>query len=50
MINRNPIRYIDRHRAKMRLLRKRELEKARGERNIKKIKIALRRENEQTGK
>ena len=44
MINRNPIRYIDRHRAKMRLLRKRELEKTMGERKIKKIKIVLRKD------
>jgi len=41
MRQRSPIRYIERHRAKMRLIRKRELDKI--ERKVFKMKIVLRR-------
>ena len=41
MINRNPLRYIDRHRAKMRLIRKRELDKI--DRKTKNIKVFLKK-------
>jgi dynactin complex subunit len=44
MLTHNSIRYIDRHRAKMRLLRRRELEKTKDERNIKTIKIVLKKD------